>query len=193
MESEEKRFWVGITVFATLFGIGGYVVFEHTFWGWTFMVAGLGGLILGLLEKARKVHLPDALWMIALLATWALLGYDIYDRHHPSFGYDPSMAWDDKAPLEKIYNRRFSNETVALDGRHFISPVFDNVTFYYEGRGGVFLEDPTYTLHDGKMGTRLASRNKIVTMTMKLEDNLHKASGCPGYTINLGPDGKLDK
>jgi hypothetical protein len=45
MDPEEKRLWVGITVFATLFGVGGYIVFEHALWGWIFMVAGLGGLI----------------------------------------------------------------------------------------------------------------------------------------------------
>lgn len=81
MEAEEKRFWVGITTFATLFGIGGYVVFEHPFWGWLAMVAGLGGLFLGIFETGT-IRLSGASWIIAILATWAILGYDIYDRHH---------------------------------------------------------------------------------------------------------------
>jgi uncharacterized membrane protein len=97
-------------------------------------------------------------------------------------------AWTDGVPLEKIYNRRFHNETVVLDGRHFINPVFDNVTFFYQGTGPVFLENPTYVLHNGKMASRLASRNKVITMAMKIHDNLLKAGGVSTYVLNLGPN-----
>ncbi len=56
MEPEEKRFWVGIPGFATLFGGGMYVVFEHAAWGWIFMVAGIGGLVIGVVEKVKNIR-----------------------------------------------------------------------------------------------------------------------------------------
>jgi hypothetical protein len=101
-------------------------------------------------------------------------------------------AWVDGLPLEKIYNRKFTNETVALDGRHFINPVFDNVTFFYQGTAPVFFENPTYVLHGGKTATRLASRNKVVTMTMKIHDNLLRANGVAFSAVEFGPDAPLD-
>jgi amino acid transporter len=165
-----------------------------------YLAAGAAFLFLGIMGPRIKEKLLGrraspkltAALIISMALTWIAVGYDYYDRHHPSSGYDPNVAWDDKAPLERIFNRKFVNETVVLDGRHFISPVFDNVTLYYEGMGGVFLENPTYLVHDGRLGTRLGSRNKIVTTTMKIEENLFKAGGCPSYNLNLGPDATFD-
>jgi hypothetical protein len=80
MDPEEKRLWVGITVFATLFGVGGYIVFEHALWGWIFMVAGLGGLILGLRESPLRFFLGshNLPWVRAAyadrLAAWEAWG-----------------------------------------------------------------------------------------------------------------------
>ncbi|HUZ72258.1 MAG TPA: hypothetical protein VMU87_04675 [Stellaceae bacterium] len=101
-------------------------------------------------------------------------------------------AWEDNMPLMKIYNRKFVNETVSLDGRHFVNPVFDNVTLFYQGTGPVFMENPTYILHDGKMKSRFASRNKVITMAIKIHDNLLKAASVQTTLMTLGPEATFD-
>jgi hypothetical protein len=53
--SEEKRFWVGISVFGTLSGSGLYVVFEHPVWGWLMIVSGVGGLVIGIVEGGSRI------------------------------------------------------------------------------------------------------------------------------------------
>lgn len=47
----------------------------------------------------------------------------------------------DTEPLKEISNQTFANQTVSVDGKHFIGCTFRNVTFYYEG--GRFLFDPS--------------------------------------------------
>src|SRR5713226_1520698 len=64
----------------------------------------------------------------AILALIGVTAYDIYDRHHTEFGYDPNLAWEDNKPLERVYQPHFTNQTVNVDGKNFIDPVFDNVT-----------------------------------------------------------------
>jgi hypothetical protein len=192
MESEEKRFWVGITVFATLFGVGGYIVFEHALWGWIFMVAGLGGLVLGVIEKLGNVRLSSGIWIVAILATWAGIGYDIYDRHHPSFGINPNLAWDDNKPLTRIYPRTFTNETVVLDGKLFINPIFDSVTFVYNGTGPIGVNNATFVKHNGEMRTRIISNNKIVTTIMQMYGTLAAAEGCPVSTTLAAPSTPIE-
>ena len=96
--------------------------------------------------------------------------------------------WDDNAKLEMIYNASYKNQTVVLDGRHFVNPTFDDVTMVYSGTGGVFLENPKYVLHDGKMRTRIASRNKVVAMTLRIHAGLLAASGLEVEQMDLGPD-----
>jgi MFS family permease len=188
MDPEEKRFWVGIAVFATLFGVGGYIVFEHALWRWIFMVAGLCGLILGLIERAGKIKLSIALWIVAILATWSLIGYDLYDRHHPRFGYDANNAWDDSKPLARIYNGHFTNETVYVDGKNFISPVFDGVTLIYNGTGPFSMENAQWIPHDKRVTSRVGTRNKIVAAAFLLHCALAQANGYQMGCVNKGPN-----
>lgn len=101
-------------------------------------------------------------------------------------------AWQDSVPLEKIYGRTFVNETVELDGRHFVNPVFDNVTLFYRGTGPVFMENPAYVSDGGKMKSRLATRNKVVAMTLKIHHNLLQAAGVNASLLNLGPEAIFD-
>lgn len=68
----------------------------------------------------------------ALLAVlmWAAVGFDYYDRHHPSMWDLNSMA--------KVYGKTFQHETVNLDGHAFMDCVFQDVTFHWNA------DQPTY-------------------------------------------------
>src|SRR6266853_2326925 len=50
----------------------------------------------------------------AMLALIGVTAYDIYDRHHTEFGYDPNLAWEDNKPLERVYQPHFTNQTVNV-------------------------------------------------------------------------------
>jgi hypothetical protein len=148
------------------------------------------------LTQQFHVVMASPYWAFAplvfvILATLILLGseFGVLGKTTTNPG---DNAWDDNFKFERVYNRKFANESVSLDGRHFINPIFDNVTFFYQGTAPVFMENPTYLLHNGKMESRLASRNKVVTMTMKIYDNLAKAAGVPAYILNLGPEATFD-
>ena len=130
--------------------------------------------------------------MLGIVATWAFIGYDIYDRHHQRFGYDPNTAWDDSKPLDRVYSRKFTNETVVLDGKLFIDPIFDNITFAYNGKEPFGLNNPTYINHNGHMSVGMASRNKVVTMTMALFLQLAYANGCHALLRTFGADTPMD-
>jgi hypothetical protein len=189
MGPEEKRFFVGISVFATLFGIGGYVVFQHAVWGWAFIIAGLGGFLVDVIERARASRVTSSgVWAMALILTWGAIGYDIYERHHSGFGYDPARAWDDAAPLERIYNPRYISETVVLDGKHFINPTFDGGTLLYQGTGGLSIEHANWVLRDNKPTSRVATRNKIVANAFLLYAAWAQGAGCKVDALPGGPN-----
>jgi hypothetical protein len=188
----ETRFWRGQNIFVVMAGGGVVIVPEHHIWGTSCILIGIVGFLYSSSRGGMKIQTTSAIWILALAMTWGSVGYDFYDRHHPTFGYDVNRVWDDSKPLERVYNGNFQNQTVSLDGKYFLSPKFDNVTFAYEGIGAVGMDNPTYILHDGKNGTRLASNNKIVTMTMAILDNLYKASGCKVSEERFAPDTKMD-
>jgi hypothetical protein len=148
------------------------------------------------LMQQFHVFIASPYWAFAplasvILATLILLGreFGVLGKTTTNPGDD---AWDDEVKLERLYNRKFVNESVSLDGRHFINPIFDNVTLFFQGTAPVFVENPTYIVHNGKMGSRLASRNKVITMALKIHDNLLKAAGVPVQTLNLGPEATFD-
>jgi hypothetical protein len=167
MSLDDAIFWIGVTVFGT----GLYLMPEHQIWGIALIAVGVTGILYSIREhlKGGAANRKWAIIMVlSALIICAAVGYDIYDRHyyHPTF--DAALAWDDTRPLERIYSQTFQNETVRLDGRHFINPTFDNVTFEYEGKGGVQLDNPSWVKHEG-WNFRLGSKNKVVTMAMSLD------------------------
>ena len=77
----EKLFWIGLTVF----GGGLYVVFEHSAWGWLFIVGGAGIMVYG--AQSRDVLLRPSLMakvIIISLLTCGFVAFDYYDRHYKS-------------------------------------------------------------------------------------------------------------
>jgi len=133
-----------------------------------------------------KRYWPTLMMILVLLA----IGFDIYDRHRQRFGYDPATAWDDSKPLERIYPRTFRNETIVLDGKLFIDPIFDRVTFVYNGTAPFGMNNPKFARHPGEPLGPLESRNKIVTQTMKMDQELFNATGCSGWTEDHGPESR---
>lgn len=131
---------------------------------------------------------------LMMLLSWAVVGYDIYDRHQflpiHSDLTDFRKQWDDTKPLERVYGdvRPFVNETVVLDRRYFIDPTFDNVTFVYNGTGPVGMDNPKFIGHP-VVNIRFGSKNKVVTQTMAISDTLAVAVGCRTVELlNLGPN-----
>jgi hypothetical protein len=95
LSPEERRFYVGLAIFGTFVGSGLFVVFEHSFWGWAFILVGFAGLVYSVWERfgAAVPARSTWPWIVALLLTWGLLGYDYYDRHFQSgFSFDLSTS-----------------------------------------------------------------------------------------------------
>jgi len=137
-------------------------------------------------SRKFKTYWPIFAMGAVMLLTWAAVGFDYYSRHY-SFGYDPAMAWNDNKPLERVYPQTFQNESVLLDGKHFIDPIFDNVTFFYQGTAGVQVDNPQFVHHQSGKFT-IASTNKVVTQTLIIENVLMEAGGCKTSAIDKGPN-----
>jgi hypothetical protein len=121
---------------------------------------------------------------ILMLLTWTAVGYNYYDRHHVD-----NSVWTDVDKLDRIASRTFTNETVILDGKYFLQPTFDRVTFIYNGTAGVAMDNPRFKLAPpGELNFGLESRDNAVKTTIKLENLLFAAAGCGGGRIeNRGP------
>src|SRR5438067_10943652 len=76
MEQEEKRFWVLLAIFSTLFGAGLFIVFQSLGWGLFYTIVGLIGSI-GLLLKVRMRQVPIRTPLFAL----ALMAISIFVAH----------------------------------------------------------------------------------------------------------------
>ena len=126
---------------------------------------------------------PTLIMLIMIAAT----AYDIYDRHHQVFGYNPNFAWDDKKPLERVYQGKFTNETVLLDGKNFINPSFENVTLAYNGTGGFIVEQPTKFVN-----VQIATKNKVVGEAFRLHCIYVRSMGINMTCVNKGTDGRAD-
>lgn len=184
MPIREATFWVGLTVFGT--GLFFWIEGEASRMFWAIALTIIGGV--GVAYSVWIHHHPTAkklpMWVFLLLITWLAIGYDFYDRHY-AFGYNPARAWDDSKPLQRMYPRAFKNETVVLDGKHFINPSFDNVTFFYSGIGPVQVDNPTFIHHEGGK-LRVESNNKIVTTAILIEAAVLGAAGCKTTAVNMG-------
>jgi hypothetical protein len=77
-------------------------------------------------ENSRKARLGRYWPMLAMaslaLLTWSAVGYDVYDRHHPRFGYDANRAWDDAQPLVRVYNAHFEMKLCTLMAKTSLTP-----------------------------------------------------------------------
>jgi hypothetical protein len=150
------------------------VVFEHAFWGWTFILVGSAGLCYSIWERlsASMPGKSNGVWIAALLLTWALLGFDFYDRHY-GYGYNPDRVWNDNAPLKQVNNRNFRNETLQIDGVRFFNCSFDHVTFSWRGTGRFdFVESRFLYGLDGKPTNSILSKNLVVNLAFALFNNM---------------------
>lgn len=175
LNPEEKRFYLGLAIFGTFAGSGLFVVFEHGFWGWAFIIVGLIGLAYAVWEKFGA-HVParsTRLWVSALVLTWALIGFDFYERQY-GYGYNPDRVWDDNAPLKQVVNRKFQNETVQLDGNRYVNCTFDHVTFVFRGVGRFDFVDSGFIYENatGRSNSSMASKNLVVNLSWILFNNM---------------------
>jgi hypothetical protein len=183
-----SAFWIDQILATLIAGAGIDIRHDFPLVGGGLFAAGVGWLLyLRWEHKAMspQVRTPNLIAVVVLFLATVVMGYDIYDRHHPAVleaGNPPAcIAWDDNKPLERVYGstRPFVNESVVLDGRHFLAPVFDDVTFIYNGTGGVQIDNAQFISHPPSPVTvRLLSRNEIVTQTLSLYTMFASAVGC---------------
>ena len=176
----ERLFQILLTIFGGGTFCTGLFAFVEGANRWGIVLTSIGITAMGLLyfwaEGDGSVAIPmsnarSATLFVMLALTWVFLVLDIYDRHYTML----YATWKADAPLETVYGstRPFANETVELDNRHFIDPVFDNVTFMYEGFGPFQLDNPTLT---GRF--TVTSHNGVVQKTMEIMHYVEIASGC---------------
>jgi hypothetical protein len=138
MSLDDAIFWIAITVF----GAGLYLVPEFKAWGLMLMVGGAAGVLYSIRAHVRRPERPRGIMVVLMILTWAVVGYDIYERHTTkglSRPFTPQYLNQQLSPnwgsykYEDVYNHPFANETVRLDGKRFLGCTFDNVTFVYQG------------------------------------------------------------
>lgn len=127
MSLDDAIFWIALTVF----GAGLYFVIDAQTYGLILIAMGATGLTWATRYHVPKPYFRTAAAVIALLATWALIGYDIHVRHvvtAPGKTDTPSFSND-------IPARKFVRTTLALNFSGGIQiPVEaerDNVRWWY--------------------------------------------------------------
>lgn len=88
---------------------------------------------------------PLVTMAVMVMLVWAAAAVNYFYISRP---FDPNKAWDDNAPLKRIYHQTFINETIPLDGYSYIDSTFDNVTFEYDGTGPVSIDNGHFTSHE---------------------------------------------
>lgn len=193
MSRAEKLFWVATSICVTLFGTGLLLFFESDHFGWAtlFTAGGLVGMASTLYERPAEAGIQRLViaGIIALVLTWAFLGYDIYDRHRSQslittgsrITYINNDAWNHYA-LIQIWGKTFANQTVPLDGYEYINCDFNNVTFLYNGTAPSRLTSSRI-----QKGTKVAleSKNAVVTQTMIIMEGFSKLGAAP--QLQCGP------
>jgi len=186
MARADKLFYVVSGAFGIVFGTGLWaIIIDRNLWvGVPVSVFGVAGMAGSLYEtgtlKAARLPFGYAVFVTLMsLAAMFVSGYDLYDRHYHGnpLACPGCTAWDDNAPLERIYSEKFENQTVPLDGFHYINPVFDNVTFDYEGVGQSQMDSATFVKRTGGI-VRFRSQNKVVGQTVAIIARFAEASGC---------------
>jgi hypothetical protein len=129
---------------------------------------------------------PQIVMLVLTVLTWSAVGFDYYDRHRGTV-----LTWDETTPLDPIYGsvRRFINETVPLDGRHYINPTFEDVTFEYEGTRPSQMDNPQFVIHAGQVSGGIKSYNPIVNQTIEIMHTLEGAAGCNNTGVVVFPPG----
>ncbi len=79
--SPENRFWVGQNVFVVMAGGGVVIVPEHHVWGGVCILVGVVGFFYSRPNAPVKPTWNSALWICAILLTWAAIAFDYFDRH----------------------------------------------------------------------------------------------------------------
>ena len=76
------------------------------------------------------------------------------------------------SPLQRIWRQTYKNQTVALDGYHYVQCTFDNVTFMYEGTRPMEMTEVTFV---GAIA--IGSTNGPIKTIIGLAEMLHRATG----------------
>jgi hypothetical protein len=86
--SDEKLFWVAITIFGGAFATGLFFVIEqaHVLGGIIVALFGLIGLVFLIRDRCKKIPVRLPLVIVAAAMVWLAIGYDYYDRHRSKVG-----------------------------------------------------------------------------------------------------------
>jgi hypothetical protein len=186
MDEAERDFWIALGLWGasaiTVFGTGLYALVEGFYKsGVPFTALGVGLIVYTARHlKGKRLSLQHALFG-TLILTWIFFGYDIYDRRHYADTHPPFGS----QPLQQVYGaeRKFEDETIIVDGKHFIDPIFQNVTLVYNGTAPVAIDRGTFV-----MPIKMASRNEVVTQTMNLYRMFAQSAGCHIQGLTFGSD-----
>ncbi len=175
-----RAYWIDQLIAVAIIGVGQDFRHDHVVPGYITMAVGFVWLLYLRWEHkpmTPQIRTPNFLAVAVLFLATIVVGYNIYDRHYGGDAASWHLSWDASTPLEIVYGSRrpFVNETVQLVGRHFIDPIFENVTFVYEGTRPFQIDDPKFTLHPGQIGDLMTSRNPIVTQTIEVMHTLEVA------------------
>jgi hypothetical protein len=193
---DTRAYWIDQLIAVAIIGVGQDFRHDYPAPGYITMAVGFVWLVYLRWEHkpmTPQIRTPNFLAVAVLFLATLVVGYDIYDRHHPSGGDAASwhVSWDATTPLEIVYGsqRAFVDETVQLDGKHFIDPAFENVTFVYEGTQPFVMDSPKFILRPGQLGGMLTSHNPIVTQTIEIMQTLDVAAGCNNSGTLFRPPG----
>ena len=130
------------------------------------------------------------LFKMALLsaATWALIGYDLYDRRYAAVIDIPAIHdyFVNFTSYHNEYSMPYIHQTVKLDGLRCNQCSFNDVTLQWDGTAPFDLRDVRLIPGpQGLLNIRLQSDNLIVTGTLEL---VHRLGGTiPNYEITPRP------
>ncbi len=89
MDSEERLFWVLLTIFGALFATGPFIIFQSLWWGMFYLLTGLVGLIMLIRDRlrlskeraqgiVRGVHVRTSLTYAAAIGISILVGQMVH-------------------------------------------------------------------------------------------------------------------
>ena len=133
----------------------------------------------GVRLKAMQMEGSTVMIMaILMVLTWGAVGIDLYSRSRRL-----SRAWE-MWPMKRIVGKKFTGETVLLDGKEFINCEFNNVTFEFQGKAPTrLLNSRIRRTGKGNPMISLKSSDPVIAHTLLLVTMLNEAAGLTG-----GPD-----
>jgi hypothetical protein len=147
--------------------------------------------------KSGRVSLTTIILGILVLSSWAVAGYDLYDRYNHHIVDVPAIKdyWSHFTNYNDVYRRTYSHETVILDGLRCRECVFDDATIEWDGTAPFELTDsifvtphqPTAPNEPPRRGpnVRLRTSNSIIGNTFTLINDL--GGTVPGFSIQEQP------